>query len=192
MTDLYRTVLNASVALIEERGLARLSLREVARRAGVSHQAPYHHFGSKEGLLAALVLEGFEGLSRACEALPQTEDPAADLAALGQVYIDYAMSRSGYFRLMFRPDIVDPSEHPEIAQSATRSRIALASALRRCQEAGLAVTQPEAALVQLAWSAVHGAAMLALDSGTAHEVAASVPQTLAALLRGRPHSAPPD
>jgi AcrR family transcriptional regulator len=186
MTDLHRTVLDASIALIEERGLAKLSLREVARRAGVSHQAPYHHFGSREGLLAALVLEGFEGLSRACDAVPQTSDPAADLAALGQAYITYATSRSGYFRLMFRPDIVHPSDHPQIAQSATQSRAALARVLRRCQDAGLATDLPEDALLQLAWSAVHGAAVLALDGGTPRDAAIDVPHTLSVLIGASP------
>ena len=57
-TDLRRKVLKASLALIEAGGLDRLSMREVARQAGVSHQAPYHHFGDREAILAAIATEG--------------------------------------------------------------------------------------------------------------------------------------
>ena len=66
--DLREQVLAASLELIEEQGVAALSLREVARRAGVSHQAPYHHFGSKDALVAELVARGFTGLSEMLEA----------------------------------------------------------------------------------------------------------------------------
>jgi AcrR family transcriptional regulator len=68
MSDLREQVLAASLALIEEDGVAALSLREVARRAGVSHQAPYHHFGHKEAIVAELVARGFTRLAERLEA----------------------------------------------------------------------------------------------------------------------------
>ena len=76
-TNLRQKVLKASVALIGEGGLDRLSMREVARKAGVSHQAPYHHFGDREAILAALAGEGFAKLKQELErAAASTGDDA--------------------------------------------------------------------------------------------------------------------
>jgi len=78
--DLRRRILDASAALLESDGLAALSLREVARRAGVSHQAPYHHFKDRESILAELVTEGFERLAKR---LAHANDQAGALGARG-------------------------------------------------------------------------------------------------------------
>src|SRR5688572_32508569 len=92
--DLRRTLLDASLALVQEQGIQALSLREVARKAGVSHNAPYHHFPDKSSLMAAICQEGFEGLAREMAAARAAagDDPRARMEACGQSYVRFALS----------------------------------------------------------------------------------------------------
>jgi AcrR family transcriptional regulator len=79
--------------MLEKEGLAALSLREVARRAGVSHNAPYRHFPDRGSLLAALAAEGFEQFGDALEKRPRRE--------MGEAYVEFALEHPQRFRLMF-------------------------------------------------------------------------------------------
>jgi AcrR family transcriptional regulator len=159
--DLRRAMLDASLALIRDEGLERLSMREVARRAGVSHQAPYHHFADKEAILAALVAEGFELLRQASlKATEGVKDPSARLTALGQAYVQFALSHPAHFKLMFRSELVREHEHEEARACAEGAYEVLVSAAGDvARERGLPVE-----LVTLAgWSLVHGLSTLMLE-----------------------------
>src|SRR5262245_16937436 len=113
--DLRRTVLDASLDLIAEQGLAALSMREVARRAGVSHQAPYHHFQDREGILAAIALEGFTRLHEAMRrAAAQHTDPVERLNAIGGAYLTFASHNPGHFKIMFRSELVGVDRHEHL------------------------------------------------------------------------------
>lgn len=111
--DLRAALLTAAEAELAERGIEGFSLRAVAKRAGVSHAAPAHHFGDAQGLLTALAAEGFRRFlamqhAREAQAAP---DPRAQITAAGLGYLDFAISRPALFRLMFgskRPDTGDP------------------------------------------------------------------------------------
>jgi AcrR family transcriptional regulator len=135
--DLRAAVLSAAWELIESQGVARLSVREAARRAGVSHHAPYRHFADRDALLDALVIEGFEQLEKAIEQRTGRE--------LGEAYVAFALERPQRFRLMF-------------------SR-AGASADLQARFAGLFATlgTDAAAAGAAAWSLVHGLAALILE-----------------------------
>jgi len=107
--DLRAALLAAAEAELAEVGLERFSLRSVAKRAGVSHAAPAHHFGDVEGLLTALCAEGFRRFLAAQNAREDDapRDPASQIVAAGLGYIDFAMEAPALFRLMFasqRPD----------------------------------------------------------------------------------------
>jgi AcrR family transcriptional regulator len=91
--DLRAALLAAAGEMLEKQGLASLSLREVARRAGVSHNAPYRHFPDRESLLAALAAQGFEQFGEALEKRPRRE--------MGEAYVDFALEHPQRFRLMF-------------------------------------------------------------------------------------------
>lgn len=105
--DLPRTLLAAAAEVIAESGPAGLSLREVARRAGVSHAAPQHHFGDKAGLLTALAIEGFEHLSAALDdAAEGIDDPAERLVALGRGYVGAALRHPSHCAVMWRSDLL--------------------------------------------------------------------------------------
>lgn len=106
--DLRQALIDAAAHLVHEKGPAGFSLREVARRAGVSHAAPAHHFGSTQGLLTAVATAGFEHLSAAMRtATVDVDDPAERLRRLGRAYVDISAEFPGHVALMFRSDIVD-------------------------------------------------------------------------------------
>jgi AcrR family transcriptional regulator len=145
--DLRAAVLGAAAAIIEKEGLAGLSVREAARRAGVSHNAPYRHFPDREALLAALAAEGFSQLSKALENRVGRE--------LGEDYVRFALERPQRFRLMFGGQLAF-DKHPELRTQAQASFGKLEKAF-----AGLGAEANFAAAA--AWSLVHGLAHLLLD-----------------------------
>jgi AcrR family transcriptional regulator len=112
--DLRAALLAAAEAELAERGMEGFSLRSVAKRAGVSHAAPAHHFGDAQGLLTALATEGFLQF-RAAQAAREAvadKDPASQLVAAGLGYVDFAMARPTLFRLLWqseRPNFSDPN-----------------------------------------------------------------------------------
>jgi len=99
--DLRAALLRAALELLAERGEAGISLREVARRAEVSHNAPYRHFADREALLAALAEQGFSELLVRLQVAADGLAAAQRLAALGRCYVAYALEQRGLFRLMF-------------------------------------------------------------------------------------------
>lgn len=109
--DLRMALLAAGEAELAERGMEAFSLRQVARRAGVSHAAPAHHFGDARGLLTALAAEGFRQFLQAQAAREAMAPPSPrdQLMAAGLGYVDFALARPALFRLMFGSDRPDPA-----------------------------------------------------------------------------------
>ena len=165
--DLRSELLRTSRELLDEAGPSALSMREVARRAGCTHQAPYHYFANREAILAALVCEGFDELADrlavAHEGLGDA-DLHAVLVASGNAYVEFALRHPGVFRVMFRPDVCDPERFPEVVQAGERARHELARLARAMMGDG---AQLEAEV--LIWSGVHGLASLLLDGPLAVE-----------------------
>ncbi len=165
MSGLREKILDASVTLVEEQGVRAISFREVARRAGVSHQAPYHHFGNHHGILRAIAAEGFEQLAIAMQrgAGDAGPDPLDALNAAGLAYVEFARSHAGHFRVMFQRSLVDirdrdaPLEQAEGAHD-TLVRLALAA-----HEAGYGKHLSVDGLTNLCWSTVHGIAVLLVE-----------------------------
>ncbi|GIG85719.1 TetR/AcrR family transcriptional regulator [Plantactinospora endophytica] len=153
--DLRRALLAAAATAIEESGPAALSLRDLARRAGVSHAAPAHHFGDKAGLLTAFAAEGFEMLA---DTLAGVHDRSGgDLLELGVGYVMFAVRHRAHFEVMFRPELF---HRDDAGLTAAQQR---AYAALRAGVAGLpaAPVGDEAAQAGLAaWSIVHGFATL--------------------------------
>lgn len=109
--DLPNALRRAAVEVIDERGLGAFSLREVARRAGVSHTAPAHHFGDMRGLLTSVAEEGFRTLHDATSAAAaEHDDPAERLTAIGEAYVQVARSNHAHCEVMFRTDVVDTDD----------------------------------------------------------------------------------
>jgi AcrR family transcriptional regulator len=156
--DLRRALLDAAVETIATDGVAALSLRALARRAGVSHAAPAHHFGDRTGLLTAIATEGYDGLAAA------TADAWAATGSfleVGVAYVRYAVSHPGHFEVMFRPDLVDPDD-PDLVRATAASAAMLYGPVGSVAQ----VDGDERArriAGTAAWSLVHGIATLWLQ-----------------------------
>src|SRR5918998_1668160 len=105
--DLRRALLASAAEAIAESGPAALSLRDLARRAGVSHAAPAHHFGDKAGLLTALATEGYDRLA---DALDGARERTGSLLEIGVAYVAFAVGNRAHFDVMFRPDLVSADD----------------------------------------------------------------------------------
>ncbi len=162
--DLRRTLVDVSRRLIEDDGLARLSLRAVARAAGVSHAAPYRHFEDRRALLAAVAAQGFAELAAAMAPSPGcSPDVDAVLRSTGAGYVRFAVDNPQLFRLMFGAELADKSELPELDVAADAAFTGLVAALEVARQAGVVRADEPETLALLAWSTVHGLAFLALD-----------------------------
>ena len=161
-------LLRTSRELLDAGGPSALSMREVARRSGCTHQAPYHYFANREAILAALVREGFEDLadhlSAAHDGL-EAQGLHATLIASGHAYVEFALRNPGVFRVMFRPDMCDPENFPEVRRAGERARGELTRLAQMVQGGG---STPE--VEALFWAGVHGLASLLLDGPLAAEL----------------------
>ncbi len=161
---LREALLAGAMRLLEEKGAPSLSLREIARMAGVSQTAPYRHFAGKEALLAALIAQGFCELGRTMdEAGAKAGDAAKTLHALGRAYVDFAISNPQLFRLMFGPEVVDKSSFPDTAEAADAAYKRLANAVEAYLASRRIRVRNEHVPVAAAWSMVHGLASLLID-----------------------------
>lgn len=162
--DLRRALLDAALALIEEKGIDGLSLRAVARRAGVSHMAPYHHFDDRAALVAAVAEEGFMLLREAMHArMEDAPDPPSQLRESGLGYVLFAAEHEAHFRVMFSPELADKRAHPDLQAASAATYEVLSAAIVRCQDIGLVRDEDPSVLTQTAWALVHGLAMLVID-----------------------------
>lgn len=154
--DARNALLGAAADLLEKVGAGGLSLRQVAERAGLSRQAPYNHFESKEALLAELVRDGFELLAQRLSASDPKSKGALEHAA--DAYIRRAQEAPALFRLMFSRELVNLSQFPAAAQAGTTAFDAL-----RKTVAALAPPERVHELTLAAWSLVHGYATLCVE-----------------------------
>jgi AcrR family transcriptional regulator len=145
--DLRQAVLQTAGEIMEKEGLGALSLRELARRAGVSHNAPYRHFPDRDSLLAALVAEGFEMLGDALQSRPRRE--------MGEAYVEFALAHPQRFRLM----------HGGLVKLEQRDRRAYEGLLKSFADLGEGARYAAVA----AWALVHGLSHLLLDGHFAGE-----------------------
>lgn len=154
--DLRRALLEAAKDAIEESGPAALSLRDLARRVGVSHAAPAHHFGDKRGLMTALATEGF---GRFAAELGEAYQRDRSLLDVGVAYVSFALRHRAAFEVMFRPDLHDV-EDPELVDAKAAARETLSGPMGEiaADDPGFDPTLAGVA----AWSLVHGFATLSL------------------------------
>jgi AcrR family transcriptional regulator len=168
---LRETLLDTTLRLIGTEGIGAVSLRRVAREAGVSPGAPYYHFADRADLLAALSSRGYELLTAQLAAARTgtgTGSPVSALAGQMRAYVAFARREPSYFRLMFRPELSGTHEHPGLQAAERAAGEQLDAAVADCVDAGI-ITADQADILRVAaWSLAHGLASLWLD-GQLHD-----------------------
>lgn len=170
--DLRRALIDTALQLVSEEQDWTFSLRELARRAGVSHHAPYNHFADKLDLLAATAAVGFERLRDGLRgATLGIDDPEVLLVAIARTYVRLGLANPALYRLMFGPALSEAgsADRPPVAKLAgAQARAVLEEVILRGARAGVFRVLPDdpqdVGLTALSvWSATHGLTMLAID-----------------------------
>ncbi|MFD3508819.1 TetR/AcrR family transcriptional regulator [Nocardia sp. NPDC058666] len=198
--DLRATLMDACLRLIESEGLAAVSLRRVAREAGVSSGAPYHHFADRAALLSALSVDGFQQLAAALVATRAgAATPMDALTDLGHAYVRFSRDHPARFRLMFRPELSQPEKHPDAHAAGDAAFDVLADTVAECVAAGDLPADRAETLAVAWWGLAHGLASLWLDGhlekrseqmGThAPELVDAIMRAFTALITPDPHPA---
>lgn len=156
--ELRDACIAAAQEVIAERGIENLSLREVSRKLGVSHQAPYKHYPSRDHLLSEVMRRCFQGFANDLDARTRFEDPEQDLESLGQQYLAYAARHPLEYRLMFSTTWPESAGQAEMTADATHAFDVLRGVLRRMHgdsEAKRDLVELDALYI---WSTMHGLA----------------------------------
>ncbi|GAC1310908.1 MAG: TetR/AcrR family transcriptional regulator [Vulcanimicrobiaceae bacterium] len=182
--DLRETLLATAREVALASGVASLSLREVSRRAGVSHAAAYNHFASRSALIEALVVHAFDRFREALEgAERRTASPLGRLENIGVAYVRFACDHPAEFRLMFRPEFLPATACAwpmPIAVAGNAAYAVLERAVAAARASGEIVHEQRSATLS-AWSVVHGLATLIVDGPTT--IADRSPEAIEALAR---------
>src|SRR5262245_6713086 len=163
--DLRNALLEAGLEILDREGIAAVTLREIAARAGVSHAAPAHHFGNLKGLMTALAAVAFgrlyESIEAAMDAAPKP--PVEQLRAAGRGYVSFAERNPGLFRLMFTASLLDHAD-PDLQRAGGRAYQQLLdiAAQAAAERGGHGADYVSAVALQI-WCSVHGFAHLLLE-----------------------------
>ncbi|RVU18911.1 TetR/AcrR family transcriptional regulator [Streptomyces antnestii] len=175
--DLRAACLRAARELLEEDGSAGLSLRAVARRAGVSATAPYRHYADRDALVSAVAAEGYRELAEQLAAAHPAPSTPDDLAAVAVVYVRFALEHPALFRAMFA-EPCDPTSEERVAAT-----VVITDYVRGIVRNAFPGADPEA-LATTVWALVHGLAFLHLDG----KLDTSTPEVVARQVRAAVHA----
>lgn len=185
--DLKRVVIETAQEMLREDKGWQFTLREVARRAGVSHAAPYKHFPDKSALLAELATLGFDQLREEIAAALRRplRSARAEFVAAAKAYIEFGAANPSLYRLMFSAD-VDKAAFPKLNEAGAGAFAELLGILERAQQSGAFKREPVRGQGAAAWALVHGFTMLAIEGHLRPELVGAKPLegVLACLLEG--------
>lgn len=161
--DLKNALIQAGIEILSREGMEALSLRQVARRAGVSHTAPYAHFADKQALIAAIAAAGYQKLYEALIAAQQPQDdPLARLMGTAHAYLQFALDEPDHFRITFSGVVEAEQDYPDYVEQSKRCFALVVKVVEDCQTGGL-FTQADAQLIAVSiWSCIHGFVQLLL------------------------------
>ena len=170
--DLKNALIQAGVEILSKEGVGGLSLRKVAQRAGVSHNAPYSHFPDKQSLIAAISTEGFKQLYDEVEIaiLSHPDDPKRQLQDGASAYLRFAMNHTDTFKIMFSSALKKEKDYPAFVEISHRAFGRVVDIVRACQEAGLLRPAPPELTAITVWGQIHGIVSLMLEGQISHTV----------------------
>jgi AcrR family transcriptional regulator len=185
---------DAAVAALSEVGADHISLRDVARRAGVSHGAAAHHFDDKAGMLTAVAIQGFQRfVDRLRATIDGTDGPLEALDGFGRAYLEFSDLYPGHFDIMFRPQLIK-TDDPDYKVSSNKAFQLLSDLVASCQGQGWRSDADTAPLTVSAWALFHGLALLRRQGSLADHLPDSGPEAAIGATRsltGLPPSTPP-
>lgn len=170
--DLKNALIQAGVEILAREGVHGLSLRKVAKKAGVSHTAPYSHFSDKQGLIAAISTEGYNRIRVRVERVWRAyeNEPLKLLARTAWEYVQFAMEDPDLFKITFSGVVEKEQDYPALVEAAGESFNRLVRIVQRGQESGvLRPGAPDLCALSV-WGAIHGMVLLRLDGQISHTV----------------------
>ena len=168
--DLKNALIKAGIQILSKDGLVGLSLRRVAKKAGVSHTAPYAHFADKQALVAAISTEGYHQLYEQLTAAVETNhsNPQNLLFEVGWAYAQFALKDPELFKVMFSGVIEQEKDYPDFREISQKNFQLLLGIVKTYQETGLLAPEPADLVAVRLWSLVHGFIMLLLEGQISH------------------------
>lgn len=170
--DLKNALIKAGVEILSKEGIEGLSLRKVAQRAGVSHNAPYSHFSDKQSLIAAISTEGFKQLYAELDAavLAYPDDPKQQLLEGAWAYVQFATNNIDTFKIMFSGILEKEKEYPDFVEISHQTFERVLDVVRTCQSAGILNSTPPEVMAVAVWGQIHGIISLRLEGQLSHRV----------------------
>lgn len=149
-----------------------MTLRKVARLAGVSHSAPYAHFADKQSLIAAISTEGFKQLHATLDSaiLANVDDPRRQLSEGALAYVQFAMNNTDAFKIMFSGVLEKERDYPSFVEISHKTFERVVDIVRACQEAGVLRPAPPEIMAVAVWGQLHGIVALVLEGQVSHTV----------------------
>lgn len=165
--DLKNALIKAGIEILSKEGVNGLSLRKVARKAGVSHAAPYAHFTDKQALIAAIALDGHSKIHARIEEVEAAypNDPLKQLVQSAWAYMQFGLESPAHYKITFSGLIENEKNFPELVQVSRHSLLALQKIITDCQTAGiLSESKYETEVVAITlWGLIHGLVSLVID-----------------------------
>jgi AcrR family transcriptional regulator len=170
--DLKNALIQAGIEILSKEGVGGLSLRKVAKRAGVSHSAPYAHFPDKQSLIAAISTEGFNQLYTHLDAAVSSyaDDPKRQLIEGTQAYTSFAIDHTDIFKIMFSGILEKEKDYPAFVDISQKTFQRVVDVVRACQSAGVLGAGSAEMLAVSVWGQVHGIVSLALEGQISHTI----------------------
>jgi len=165
--DLKNALIKAGIEILAEEGVGGLSLRKVARKAGVSHAAPYAHFTDKQNLIAAIASDGHKHIYERFETIRErySDDPLRQFLSGAWVYVEFALESPDHYKITFSGAIQDEHSHSEFIEYSQRNMQVLRIIIEQCREAGILDTDNVDSELQAVsiWGLLHGLVLLIIQ-----------------------------
>jgi AcrR family transcriptional regulator len=170
--DLKNALIQAGIDILAKEGVYGLSLRKVARKAGVSHAAPYSHFTDKQGLIAAISTAGYDRIWESVERVWETygHDALQLIARTGWEYVRFALEDPDLFRITFSGVVEKEKDYPALVEAAQKSFGLFVKIIERCQSEGILRAGPVDLTALCMWASIHGIVILRLDGQVSHTI----------------------
>ena len=166
---LREKVIKAAVKYVADNGPDGLSFRQIAADAGVSHQAPYHHFGDRSAIFGEIALECFRKFAVVMGAPARADEDTENCVRLCERYVDFAIANKGHFRVMFRADLCQMHESPETQKAADDAFATLLEAVSEMVGDSASIDEIRVQTTAM-WSLAHGLATLIIDGPLENEI----------------------